>query len=106
MNESKSETKFIFHTQLSSQNPSQANDKCEAMKKLQAISFALDDLRLFLDTHPFEMTAINSYETYRNERNQILSDYATNFGPIEPYNVKEDNQWTWVDSPWPWEGEV
>ena len=105
MNESKSETKFIFHTQISSQNSEQNQNKCEAMKKIQAISFVLDDIRLFLDTHPFDMQALNSFDNYRNQRNQLLNEYETNYGPIETYNVAQSNQWTWVDSPWPWEGE-
>ncbi len=81
-------------------------DKYNSMKKLQAVSFALDDLRLFLDTHPFEKEALSSFENFKKQRTQILEDYETNFGPILPYCVKEENQWTWVDSPWPWEGEV
>lgn len=104
MNESMSETKFVFHTQIPSQNSDQQIEKCAAMKKLQAICFVMDDLRLFLDTHPFETGALTQYEETRLQRNQLLSEFETNFGPIETYNVKQNNQWTWVDSPWPWEG--
>jgi len=104
MNESMSETKFVFHTQIPSQNSDQLVEKCAAMKNLQAICFVMDDLRLFLDTHPFETQAINKYEEIRVQRNQLLDDYETSFGPIECYNVKQNSQWTWVDSPWPWEG--
>lgn len=104
MNESMSETKFVFHTQIPSTNSELENEKCAAMKKLQAICFVLDDLRLFLDTHPFETQAINKYEEVRTQRNQVISDFETAYGPIEAYNVKQNSQWTWVDSPWPWEG--
>lgn len=104
MNESMNEAKFVFHTQVSSANPELENAKCAAMKKLQAISFVLDDLRLFLDTHPFEMQALSKYEEAKTQRNQILNEYETNYGPVETYYVKQNNQWTWVDSPWPWEG--
>lgn len=78
--------------------------KCEAMKKLQAISFVLDDLRLFLDTHPFDTQVMNKYEEVKLQREQALNAYESNYGPIETYKVKSDNHWTWVDSPWPWEG--
>ncbi|WP_246240814.1 spore coat protein CotJB [Anaerocolumna sedimenticola] len=81
-------------------------DKCDAMKNVQAVCFALDDLRLFLDTHPYEKEAISNYEQYKNQRKQILQEYEQNFGPILAYNVKQENQWTWVESPWPWEGEL
>lgn len=81
-------------------------DKCDSMKNIQAVSFALDDLRLFLDTHPFEKEALANYENYKKQRTQVLEEYEKNFGPILSYCVKEENKWTWVDSPWPWEGEV
>lgn len=81
-------------------------DKCESMKKLQAVSFALDDLRLFLDTHPFEKEALANFENYKKERKQALEEYEKNFGPVLAYCVKEENQWSWVNTPWPWEGEV
>lgn len=81
-------------------------DKYESMKKLQAISFVLDDLRLFLDTHPFDKEALASYEKYKNERKQVLQDYETSFGPVLAYCVNDEAQWSWVNTPWPWEGEV
>ena len=81
-------------------------DKCDAMKKVQAVCFALDDLRLFLDTHPYEKEAMSSYEQYKNQRKQILQEYEQNFGSILAYDVNQENQWTWVESPWPWEGEM
>lgn len=104
MKESMSETKFVFHTQISSDNSQQQSEKCAAMKNLQAVCFAMDDIRLFLDTHPFETQALNKYEEIRVQRNQLLEDFETSFGPVETYNVKQSSQWTWVDSPWPWEG--
>lgn len=81
-------------------------NKCDAMKKLQTVSFAMDDVRLFLDTHPFETNAIKCYEDYKQQRNSIMQDYEQNYGPVLSYNVNEANNWTWVESPWPWEGEV
>lgn len=83
-----------------------SEDKCSAMKKLQETSFVLDELRLFLDTHPFDKEALNSYETYRSEREKALSEYETTFGPIDQYRVKENTMWSWIDDPWPWEGAL
>ncbi|MFU0827762.1 MAG: Spore coat protein JB [Lachnoclostridium sp.] len=80
--------------------------KCDSMKKLQAVSFVLDDLRLFLDTHPFDKEALASFEKYKNEREQALEEYENDFGPVLAYCVKEEAQWSWVNTPWPWEGEV
>ena len=81
-------------------------DKCEAMKKLQEASFVLDELRLFLDTHPFDTEALACYENSKAVREKALSEYETAYGPIEQYRVKENTMWYWVHCPWPWEGEV
>jgi len=83
-----------------------SDNKCDAMKNLLEVSFALDDLRLFLDTHPYEKEAISCYQLYKDQRNKVLEEYEQTFGPILSYNVNDENQWTWVESPWPWEGEV
>lgn len=81
-------------------------DKCAAMKKLQEVSFALDEVRLFLDTHPFDKEALACYENYRSQREKALSEYETAYGPIEQYRVKENTMWYWVHCPWPWEGAM
>lgn len=81
-------------------------DKCTAMKKLQEVSFVLDEIRLFLDTHPFDKEALTCYENYRGQREKALSEYETAFGPVEQYRVKENTMWNWVNNPWPWEGAV
>lgn len=68
-------------------------------------SFALDDARLFLDTHPFDKEALEYYSKYEEVRNQALKEYRDCFGPIVSYDVNPDNVWTWINEPWPWEGE-
>lgn len=84
----------------------QQSDSAVLMKNIQAASFAVDDMRLFLDTHPFDQQAVQYFQDCQSNRNQFINEYETNFGPILSYNVDEDNHWTWVDKPWPWEGEM
>jgi spore coat protein JB len=78
----------------------------DLMRNLQTISFAMDDARLFLDTHPYELEALNYFEDCMSKRNQALTDYEKVYGPVVSYNVNDGNHWTWVNNPWPWEGEV
>lgn len=75
----------------------------QALKNLQMLSFALDDVTLFLDTHPTDRMAIEYYNKYKVLRERAYKEFTENFGPISNYDVNVKNRWTWVDAPWPWE---
>lgn len=76
------------------------------MRRLQVQSFVLDDLRLYLDTHPDNRKALEYFHKYRKLRNQTMTEYVERFGPLMSIQVDSDTRWTWVDTPWPWEGTV
>ncbi|WMJ90478.1 spore coat protein CotJB [Anaerocolumna sp. MB42-C2] len=67
-------------------------------------SFALDDCKLFLDTHPYDREALDYYQNYRQIRKEAMKEYRDCYGPISAYDVADANYWTWIDDPWPWEG--
>lgn len=71
---------------------------------ITATSFVLDDLRLFLDTHPTDRAALDYWEKMEKVRNEAVHEYTKCYGPIEWYRVDSDNKWAWVEAPWPWEG--
>lgn len=84
------------------------NDNTERMQLLHwisMISFALDDVELYLDTHPKDREALKYFNNYSNLRNQALEDYAAYFGPLTQDTAISDDTWEWVEYPWPWEGE-
>ena len=68
-------------------------------------SFALDDIKLFLDTHPCNKEALKAYDEYKNIRKAALKEYVVEYGPISAYDVNVCDSWDWVKNPWPWEGE-
>lgn len=43
-------------------------DRAALLKKIGEISFTLDDLRLFLDTHPLDGDAMNLYQQNITQR--------------------------------------
>lgn len=71
---------------------------------LDAISLAVYDTALFLDTHPEDQEALNYYHENNKLRKQLLNEYSEMFGPLTMDKVDDTNRWTWVDHPWPWEG--
>ena len=80
------------------------NNKYDLMDIITQASFALDDLKLYLDTHPHDMNALKCYEEYKKIRNVAWMEYTREYGPLSAYDVNVCNRWSWIDSPWPWEG--
>lgn len=64
----------------------------------------MDDLRLFLDTHPSDMAALEYFQNVQTVRNEVAQEYTNYFAPISSYNVAPSNDWSWGNEPWPWEG--
>lgn len=67
------------------------------------VSFVLDDVALFLDTHPNDKAAMAYYDKYKRERLEAVKEYENMYGPLTHYSVNSP-EWSWVDDPWPWEG--
>lgn len=82
------------------------NERSQLLRKLQQASFAIDDVELFLDTHPTDQDALEYYEKQRKLREQAMKDFTSMYGPISAYDVNVKNRWTWIDNPWPWETEA
>ena len=65
----------------------------------------LDDVSLFLDTHPDNQEALAYYREVSNLRANALNAYEQQYGPLFSEHVTA-GQWDWVTETWPWEGEV
>lgn len=79
-------------------------NKQSLLQFINEVSFALDDLVLFLDTHPDDKEALSCYHKYKKQRKQAVTEYEQCYGPLQNSGVNSENCWTWVESPWPWEG--
>ena len=79
---------------------------CSALlRKVYEASFAVDDVILYLDTHPDDQDALNYYQYVSELRKQAMDAYEAQCGPLMIDEVRSDNYWTCVNNPWPWEGE-
>lgn len=81
------------------------NSRQNLMKRLQLQSFAMDDVILFLDSHPDNQMALDYYNKFRALRDETFEQYTRTCGPISAMQADVTDRWTWVDTPWPWEGE-
>lgn len=77
----------------------------ELLQRIQTISFAMEDVKLYLDTHLADKAALEYYEAYKKIRTKAVNQYNHFFGPLDSYNVKREDMWIWNARPWPWEGE-
>lgn len=78
----------------------------ELFLRLEAASFAVDDIKLYLDTHPTDETALSYYDQARNARKQLVDEYNVTYGPLTADAVDIKNGWNWLEQPWPWEKEA
>ena len=79
--------------------------KAELLDWISTVSFACDDAKLFLNTHPHHEAALSFFEEFKNQRVQALQEYAKYYGPLTLDTMyTPSDEWKWIDSPWPWQG--
>lgn len=81
------------------------NNRANMIHNISVTSFYLDDLRLFLDTHPDDAKALSMYDEYSMKRKDLVRKYVAAYGPLKFYDMNGADTWKWVEYPWPWEGE-
>lgn len=76
------------------------------LNTINEVSFAVDDMKLYLDTHPEDEKALLFFKEKVRMRNEALKKYAVQYGPltIDTGDDTCSRQWDWVMQPWPWEG--
>lgn len=82
-----------------------ANNRNELMKQINQSSFMVDDVKLFLDTHPCDAEALKCFREYSRIRNRALEEYARLYGPLTIDTAVESctDRWNWINEPWPWQ---
>lgn len=73
-----------------------------AEKAIAEAAFAVDELRLFLDTHP---TCQQALEAYRDAAAQLRRSEQALHHSVCALDAGKDGQWDWTQTPWPWEKE-
>lgn len=86
--------------------PSCPNDKKELMMEIYKYGFVVDDLKLYLDTHTEDQSAIECFNEARNNYLEAVKNYTKMYGPLLISMYDADCKWTWNMGPMPWEGEV
>ncbi|MDO5336418.1 MAG: spore coat protein CotJB [Eubacteriales bacterium] len=77
----------------------------QLLKKIHEVSFAVQDIQLYLDTHPCDREALAFFRKMSEERNCALKKYAQMYGPLTIDTASENasDSWKWAEQPFPWE---
>lgn len=80
------------------------NSKENLLNNVNMVSFAMDEMVLYLDTHPCDKDALLYYKKLKKMRKEAVEQYEKYCGPLNKYDVDVENGWNWIEEPWPWEG--
>ena len=72
---------------------------------VMAEGFALDEVRLFLDTHPGDTEALQYLAQRQAAYRAAQENYAARFAPLQIDDPSAAGDDAWVRAPWPWEWE-
>lgn len=82
------------------------NDSVEdvPLAELMAIQFAAHDLSLYLNTHPNDKEAFETYKDLLMLYKEGTERYVRMYGPIMKTDMIGADSYAWLNGPWPWEG--
>ena len=78
------------------------NEQAELLTKVDAYCFAMNDINLYLDTHPNDRDMINLFKDISSNSKVVIDEYEKKYGPLF-VDSSEKYPWSWNSSPWPWE---
>lgn len=80
------------------------NEQAELLTYVDALTFAMIDLNLYLDVYPNDREALELFNQYRMQADEYTKKYESKYGPLELTNNSLNTfPWAWDNAPWPWE---
>ena len=71
------------------------------MQSVSEASFFMQDLKLYLDTHPDDDTAIEMFREACRQYKACKEAFEENCYPLTPCGSRDDNNWDWLCGAWP-----
>ncbi len=71
------------------------------INEIRSLDFAINELALYLDTHPDDQKALCLHRKYCKEIRDLKDKCQKMFGPLTIFYPC--NKWRWLEEPWPWE---
>ena len=96
-----------LYTPYKNYQPSRINinsEKEEMLTNIGEYSFAMHELNLYLDIYPNDQNALNLFNKYQKQANELIMNYERKYGPINVFsNTLNNVPFNWSIAKWPWE---
>ena len=73
------------------------------MNRLRALDFVLQELGLYLDTHPFDTEAVSLFRNLSEEEKNVRAQVQNSKGPLCMKDAIDKGNYVWWKGPWPWQ---
>lgn len=87
-----------FHLKVNA--PQLADTK---LNQLRALDFVIQELGLYLDTHPNDSEAFALFQNYVELEKAARESYVEQHGPLTQNDAALNSTYTWGKGPWPWQ---
>jgi len=71
--------------------------------ELMALSFAIKELNLYLDTHKNDAEALDMLKKLNKLYVEATEKFNKMYGPMMVTDITFGDEYTWLQDPWPWE---
>lgn len=71
--------------------------------RLQQFKFAMQEISLYLDTHPDDYEALEQFKNYEELYRHEELQYQKEYGPLYRDSFDYGKTFCWSNSPWPWD---
>ena len=79
------------------------NKQEELLLEIMALSFAINDLNLYLDLHPTDEEMLKKFRELAEKSCAKEMEYVKTYGPLEVIDNNSLSKFNWINNPWPWE---
>ena len=77
----------------------------ELLLEIMELSFAINDLNLYLDLHPEDSKMLKKFNELVEKSCKYEMEYVKNYGPLEVIDSNSVEKFEWINNPWPWDNE-
>ncbi len=78
------------------------NNREAKLFNVMSYSFAINDLNLWLDLHPNDMTKFTLLKKMIMEEKRAKEEFVKEFGPLDICDTTGSN-FDWINNPWSWD---